>query len=67
MRFPNLLHISLRYPKTIILFWTLFVLMFSFSAPKLSTVLKDHGLFPDGSYAKVQQILLLNSTFPRTL
>jgi len=56
--------ISLRYPKTVILFWVLFLLFFGFYAPKLPGVLKDHGLTPDGAYAKVQQMLSADFHIP---
>ncbi|OAS19177.1 MMPL family transporter [Paenibacillus oryzisoli] len=49
--------ISLRYPKTIVVFWVLFFLYFGWYAPKLPAVLNDHGLISDGSYAKVEQAL----------
>lgn len=57
MTLHKLAMISLRYPKTIILFWVMFFLYFGFYAPKLPTVLKDHGLISDGAFAKVEQIL----------
>lgn len=57
MGYQKLAIIALRYPKIIILFWVLFLLFFGFFAPRLATVLKDHGLFPNGSYGKVQHIL----------
>jgi RND superfamily putative drug exporter len=57
MDFQKLAIISHRYPKVIILVWTLFLIYFGFYAPKLSTVLKDHGLLPNGAYVKVEHIL----------
>lgn len=57
MGYHKLAVFALRYPRTIILFWAVFLLLFGSSAPKLSSVLKDHGLSPDGAYAKVQHIL----------
>jgi RND superfamily putative drug exporter len=57
MGYQMLALISLRYPKTIILLWAFLLIFFGFYAPKLSTVLKDHGLLPDGAYVKVQHIL----------
>lgn len=58
MGYQKLAIISLRYPKIIILLWVLFLIFFGLYAPRLSTVLKDHGLFPkNGAYAKAQHIL----------
>lgn len=57
MGYHKLAVLSIRYPKTIILLWSLFLIFFGFYASKLPTVLKDHGLLPDGDFAKVQQIL----------
>jgi RND superfamily putative drug exporter len=57
MGYQKLATISFRYPKIIILFWAFFLIFFGFYAPKLPTVLKDHGLLPDGAYVKVQHIL----------
>ncbi|NOU75854.1 MMPL family transporter [Paenibacillus sp. LMG 31458] len=57
MDFQKLAIISLRYPKAIILVWTLFLIFFGFYAPKLPTVLKDHGLLPNGAYVKVEHTL----------
>ncbi|WP_219838341.1 efflux RND transporter permease subunit [Paenibacillus sp. R14(2021)] len=49
--------LSYRYPKIILLFWAAFLIYFGFSAAKLPSVLKDHGLTPNGSYLEVEQIL----------
>ncbi|TXK73862.1 MMPL family transporter [Paenibacillus sp. N3.4] len=57
MDFQKLASMSLRYPKTILLFWTLFFIFFGIYAPKLPTVLQDHGLISDGAYVKVEHIL----------
>lgn len=46
----------LRYPKLIILGWLLFFLFFGFYAPKLPSVLKDHGLISNGTFTRVEQI-----------
>lgn len=64
MNAQNMAYIPLRYPKTIILLWTLFILLFGFFAPKLPAVLKDHGLMPDGAYAEVQRILASDFHIP---
>ncbi|KRF06620.1 MMPL family protein [Paenibacillus sp. Soil766] len=56
--------ISLRYPKLIVLFWVLFFLYFSWYAPKLPAVLKDHGLISDGAYAKVERTLASDYHMP---
>ncbi|WP_227871980.1 hypothetical protein [Paenibacillus albus] len=57
MGFQKLAAITYRYPIVIILFWTLFLIIFGSYAPKLSGVLKDHGLLPNGAYVKVEHIL----------
>ncbi|WP_238357723.1 MMPL family transporter [Cohnella zeiphila] len=51
--------------KTVILAWTLFLLVFGSFAPKLPSVLMDHGLFPDGEYARVEQILSSDFRIPK--
>lgn len=56
--------ISLRYPKTIVLFWVLFFLYFGWYAPKLPAVLKDHGLISDGAFAKVEHTLASDFHMP---
>jgi RND superfamily putative drug exporter len=65
MDFQKLSIISLRYPKAIILVWTLFLIFFGFYAQKLSTVLKDHGLLPNGAYVKVEHILSSEFHIPK--
>ncbi|TVY09195.1 MMPL family transporter [Paenibacillus cremeus] len=57
--------LSFRYPKAILVFWTMFLVLFGFYAPKLTTVLQDHGLLADGSYVKVQQILAEDFHVPK--
>lgn len=57
MGYQKLAFLSLRYPKTIILLWVMFFVFFGLYAPKLSAVLKGHGLLADGDYVKVQRIL----------
>lgn len=57
MGYRQLAVLSFRYPKTIIVFWIVFVIFFGTYAAKLPSVLKDHGLLPDGAYVKVQHIL----------
>jgi RND superfamily putative drug exporter len=64
MTLPKLAMISLRYPKTILLFWVMFFLCFGFYAPKLPTVLKDHGLISDGAFAQVEQTLASDFHIP---
>ncbi|MDQ0111250.1 MMPL family transporter [Paenibacillus harenae] len=63
--FQLLAVIAYRYPKTIILGWVLFMLFFSYSAPKLPQVLHDHGLAPDGAFAKVEQQLASDFRIPK--
>lgn len=64
MTLHKLAMISLRYPKTILLFWVIFFLYFGFYAPKLPAVLKDHGLISDGAFAKVEQTLASDFHIP---
>lgn len=64
MNFRKLAVISLRYPKTILVVWALFLIFFGCYAPKLSSVLKDHGLMPDGDYAKVRHMLSSDFRIP---
>ncbi|CAN7453067.1 MMPL family transporter [Paenibacillus sp. LjRoot56] len=64
MNLHKLALLSLRYPKTIVLFWVLFFLYFGWYAPKLPAVLKDHGLISDGSFAKVEQTLASDFHMP---
>jgi RND superfamily putative drug exporter len=47
----------LQRPKTVILFWAVFLIVFGSFAPKLPSALSDHGLMPQGSYREVQHIL----------
>lgn len=56
--------ISLRYPKTIVVFWILFFFYFGWHAPKLPAVLKDHGLISDGAFARVEQTLASHFHMP---
>ncbi|CAG7649153.1 MMPL family transporter [Paenibacillus allorhizosphaerae] len=56
---------SIRYPKTIILIWTMFLIFFGFYAPKLPAVLMDHGLMPDGAYVQVERILSSDFHVPK--
>ncbi|MEK3721339.1 MMPL family transporter [Paenibacillus sp. FSL H8-0034] len=56
--------ISYRYPKVVISFWALFLLFFGSYASKLPTVLKDHGLLPNGAYVQVQQLLSADFHIP---
>jgi RND superfamily putative drug exporter len=57
--------VSLRYPKAIIVVWTLFLIGFGLFAPKLPTVLKDHGLTPNGDHAQVERILSSDFHIPK--
>ncbi|NOU93289.1 MMPL family transporter [Paenibacillus sp. LMG 31456] len=57
MGYHKLASISFRYPKTIIFLWVMFFIFFGVYAPKLSAVLKDHGLTSNGAYVEVQHIL----------
>ncbi|RAP77548.1 MMPL family transporter [Paenibacillus montanisoli] len=57
MGFQKLAAIAYRYPIAIILFWTLFLVIFGYYAPKLSTVVKGHGLQPNGAYVQVERLL----------
>ncbi|MFC5451181.1 MMPL family transporter [Paenibacillus aestuarii] len=65
MNFHKLAYLSIRYPKVIILIWTLFLIVFGYLAPKFPATLKDHGLYPDGAYASVQQILSSDFHIPK--
>lgn len=56
--------ISFRFPKPIIVFWTITFLFMGTYGWRLDSVLKDHGLFPDGQYAKVQQLLASHYDMP---
>lgn len=49
--------VSFRFPKSMLLFWTMLLVFFGFFAPKLESALGDHGLFPDGQYSKALHIL----------
>jgi RND superfamily putative drug exporter len=60
-----LARLSLSYPKSILLLWALLLLFFGYQAPKLPTVLKDHGLLADESYVEVQQILSSDFHIPK--
>ncbi|CAN7406215.1 MMPL family transporter [Paenibacillus sp. LjRoot153] len=64
MTLHKLAMISLRYPKIILLIWVMFFLCLGFYAPKLPTVLKDHGLISDGAFAKVQETLASDFHIP---
>jgi len=64
MGFRKLAFISTRYPKTILLAWVLFLVFFGWDAPKLSGVVKDHGLTPNGSSARVQRMLSADFGIP---
>ncbi|MBP1156974.1 MULTISPECIES: MMPL family transporter [unclassified Paenibacillus] len=64
MGYQKLAFLSLRYPKTIIVLWALFLIFFGLYAAKLPSVLKDHGLLPDGVYVKVQHILSTDFHIP---
>ncbi|MFE5320692.1 MMPL family transporter [Paenibacillus sp. NPDC056579] len=57
MGYRKLAFLCLQYPKTIIIIWTVFLVLFGAYAHKLPSVLKNHGLLADESYAKVQQIV----------
>lgn len=65
MGYEKLALISFRYPKSMILLWIMLFVLFGANAPKLDSVLKDHGLFPDGDHAKVQQILTSDFGIPK--
>jgi RND superfamily putative drug exporter len=65
MDLQKLAILSHSHPKVLILVWTLFFIVFGYYAPKLSTVLKDHGLFPDGAYVQVEQILSSDFHIPK--
>jgi putative drug exporter of the RND superfamily len=60
----KLASLSLRYPKSILVAWALFLIGFGSFAPKLPAVLQDHGLRPDGAYAQVQSILASDFHIP---
>ncbi|SFK97674.1 putative drug exporter of the RND superfamily [Paenibacillus sp. 1_12] len=60
----RLARISYRYPKVILLFWTLVLLFFGFYANKLPTVLQDHGLLPNGAFTQVQHLLSADFHIP---
>lgn len=64
MNLRKLANISIKYPKVIILIWLLFFIIFGFSAPKLPTVLKDHGLIPDGESTIVQHTMSTDFHIP---
>lgn len=64
MGYRMLAGLSHRYPKTVILFWFLFAVFFGMYAAKLPSVLKDHGLLPDGAYVKVQRMLSADFHIP---
>ena len=57
MVFQKLATFSYRFSTLIILVWSLFLIFFGYYAPKLSAVLKDHGLLANGAYVKVEHIL----------
>ncbi|OCT15740.1 MMPL family protein [Paenibacillus pectinilyticus] len=56
--------LSIRYPKLILCLWILFFLYFGFFAPRLPSVLKDHGLISDGTFAQVEQRLSADFHIP---
>ncbi|MDR6555361.1 MMPL family transporter [Paenibacillus qinlingensis] len=64
MTLRKLAMISLRYPKMILLIWVIFFLYSGFFAPKLPTVLKDHGLISDGAFVKVRDTLTADFHLP---
>lgn len=49
--------LSLKYAKSIIAAWLCVLAVFSVFAWKLPTVLQDHGLTTDGTYARAQSVL----------
>ncbi|MGF7049837.1 RND superfamily putative drug exporter [Paenibacillus sp. DS2015] len=57
MGYRLLAKLSYRFPTWIIVLWTAFFVVFGTYATKLPTVLKDHGLVSDGSFALVQEVL----------
>ncbi|WP_246067419.1 MMPL family transporter [Paenibacillus koleovorans] len=50
--------VSIRKAKAVVLVWIVFLFVFGLLAPRLPSVLQDHGLrSTEGSYAQVQRIL----------
>lgn len=64
MGMDKLALVSFRFPKPILVSWTIIILVMGSYALRLDTVLKDHGLYPDGQYAKVQEILASDFGIP---
>lgn len=56
--------LSLQYAKSIIAAWLCVLAVFSVFAWKLPTVLQDHGLTTDGTYARAQSVLAAEFHFP---
>lgn len=56
--------ISFRFPKGILFFWTIALFLVGSYGFKLDSVLKDHGLYPDGPYAEVQRLLASDFGIP---
>ncbi|WP_337101300.1 MMPL family transporter [Paenibacillus sp. YIM B09110] len=63
--FQLLAVVAYRYPKTIIIGWMLFMLFFGYFAPKLPSVLDDHGLVPHGSFIKAEQLMATDFHIPK--
>jgi len=65
MFLQRLADISHRYPKLILLLWTLFFIFFGHYATKLPESLQDHGLVPKGSYVQIEHILASEFHIPK--
>jgi len=65
MFLQRLADISLRYPKLILLLWSLFFVFFGHYATRLPDSLKDHGLMPRGAYVQVEHILASEFHIPQ--
>lgn len=65
MGYEKLALIAFRFPKSMILIGVVLFVLFGAYAPKLGSVLKDHGLYPEGDYAKVQQIAASDFGIPK--
>jgi RND superfamily putative drug exporter len=63
--FQLLAVISYRFPKTILIGWMLFMLFFGYFAPKLPSVLDDHGLVPNGSFIEAEQLMASDYHIPK--
>ncbi|NIK78949.1 RND superfamily putative drug exporter [Paenibacillus castaneae] len=64
MGLDKLALVSFRFPKPILVSWSIIILVMGSYALRLDTVLKDHGLYPNGQYAKVQEILASDFGIP---